>query len=193
MLVFTSLLSVQQAEAQTCVTPPSCEALGFNKNSADCVGKTMLKCPFDITRIYCPSEQENWKTYKLGDLYIKDKIVLGKVVDVNSDGTHGLIITINAYTGNLFEASAGCMGMKDGGLAWSLPDRQQIKLETLGTAINSYYVWGAGGVCVQLGKYSGVVNLTCFKNEAYCNSSFDMCPKELVENFRLAYYCVANF
>lgn len=46
------------AAAQTCVPPPSCDTLGFTKTAADCAGKTILKCPFDTTKVYCPGVEE---------------------------------------------------------------------------------------------------------------------------------------
>ena len=47
------------ANAQTCKVPPTCESMGFNQTVTSCNGKTILKCPFDETKVYCPSAVES--------------------------------------------------------------------------------------------------------------------------------------
>lgn len=44
------------AENYTCVTNPNanyCSDNGFTMSEADCVGKTVLRCPFDLSKVYC--------------------------------------------------------------------------------------------------------------------------------------------
>ena len=36
------LLNIQNVQAQTCVTPPSCYSLGYTKTVSQCSGKAML-------------------------------------------------------------------------------------------------------------------------------------------------------
>ena len=36
-----------EAAAQTCVIPPTCEELGYDKVASDCGSLAKLKCPFD--------------------------------------------------------------------------------------------------------------------------------------------------
>ena len=48
-----SLLMISEAWAQTCVTPPSCEELGYTKSASDCEGMESLLCPFDKSKYYC--------------------------------------------------------------------------------------------------------------------------------------------
>lgn len=81
-----SLVGADEAWGQTCVTPPSCDALGFTKTAADCAGKTILKCPFDTSKVYCPGaeEQEVTKTYNLGDTYYSNGVPVGKVISVSN-------------------------------------------------------------------------------------------------------------
>lgn len=47
------VLAVFDARAQTCVQAPSCSELGYNKTVSQCAGKNMMKCPFDVTAVYC--------------------------------------------------------------------------------------------------------------------------------------------
>lgn len=83
MLVFTSLLSVQQAEAQTCVTPPSCEALGFNKNSADCGLRPILRCPFDQSKVYCGVlvDEQGKAACEVGSILYSDRTCANVICD----------------------------------------------------------------------------------------------------------------
>lgn len=41
------------AEDYTCATPPTCAELGYTDAAANCEGKMMLKCPFDLTKVNC--------------------------------------------------------------------------------------------------------------------------------------------
>lgn len=77
-------VSAAPAAAQTCTVPPSCETLGFTLAATDCVGKTILKCPFDQNKIYCPSDDEVFQTYKLGDTFKIDGIAVGKIIQLNN-------------------------------------------------------------------------------------------------------------
>ncbi len=47
-----SLLS-RSVQAQTCVTPPNCESLGYTKTATDCQGLDFLTCPFDESKYFC--------------------------------------------------------------------------------------------------------------------------------------------
>ena len=56
-LLFTSALTAASAaQAQTCTTAPGCAELGYTKSVSDCIGKTVLYCPFDKTKAYCADE-----------------------------------------------------------------------------------------------------------------------------------------
>lgn len=60
--LFSLLLSVSFANiayAQTCTQTPSCEDLGYTMSSDDCKNGEGLKCPFDETKMYCPSSQDD--------------------------------------------------------------------------------------------------------------------------------------
>ena len=54
MLSLLTAFSFQEAQAQTCVQPPSCESLGYTMTEADCSGATLiLKCPTDLSKVTC--------------------------------------------------------------------------------------------------------------------------------------------
>ena len=114
------LLSLQSAAAQVCTTPPTCDALGYNKTEADCSGKTILKCPLDQTKVYCPGYEETQRKYKVGDSYIDaNGIGIGTVVQVDASGKHGIVVVSGGIT-NSTEVFTACAAKTAGGLNWSL-------------------------------------------------------------------------
>ena len=114
------LLSLQSAAAQVCTTPPTCDALGYTKTEADCSGKTILKCPLDQSKVYCPGYEETQRKYKVGDTYVDENgIGIGKIVRVDSSGLHGIVV-IAGGTGDGATATTTCASRTAGGLSWSL-------------------------------------------------------------------------
>ena len=59
------------ANAQTCVTPPSCETLGYTNTANQCNGTAMVKCPFDQSKVFCRSTTKVCDT--IGDILYDDK------------------------------------------------------------------------------------------------------------------------
>ena len=119
------LLSVQSAAAQVCTTPPTCDALGYNKTASECSGMTMLKCPLDQSKVYCPSADEinSSKTYKVGDTYVDaNGIGIGTIVQIDSSGQHGVVVA-GAYAGTESEVNQYCMSKTAGGLEWGIISR----------------------------------------------------------------------
>ena len=117
------LLSLQSAAAQVCTTPPTCDALGYNKTASECSGMTMLKCPLDQSKVYCPSADEisSSKTYKVGDIYVDaNGTGIGTVVKVDKGGQHGIVVSGSAYAGTESEVNQYCMSKTSGGLEWGL-------------------------------------------------------------------------
>lgn len=63
MLFFSVLLysSTGIAATEGCI-PGNCD--GYTKSSADCKGKTAIKCPFDTSKLYCQDDTECGDAYK---------------------------------------------------------------------------------------------------------------------------------
>ena len=59
VLAAFSFITPSHVQAQTCVTPPTCESLGYTKTIANCDGHDFLKCPFDTSVGYCDSGNED--------------------------------------------------------------------------------------------------------------------------------------
>ncbi len=116
------VISVAPVWAQTCIKTPSCADLGYTKTTTACAGKTILKCPLDTTKVYCPSYEEASKVYKVGDTYIDSNgMGIGTVIEIDETGRHGVVVT--ARGGALADnASEACLSLNAGGLAWFLAE-----------------------------------------------------------------------
>lgn len=68
-------LTIPNVMAQTCVVPPTCEELGFIKTENDCLGRTILKCPFNKAMVFCAMLEESGaeiEAPKIGDILYSD-------------------------------------------------------------------------------------------------------------------------
>ena len=52
-LIFISKNSFAQ-----CITPPSCEDMGYTQSASDCTTDKIVKCPFDISKVFCLNGNE---------------------------------------------------------------------------------------------------------------------------------------
>ena len=171
------LLSLQSAAAQVCTTPPTCDALGYTKSEADCSGKTILKCPLDQTKVYCPSADEisSSKTYKVGDIYYDEKGVgVGTVVKVDSTGKHGIVV-IAGGSGNAETATTTCASRTAGGLNWSLANpTNACKLDKGASCCGCYLRTSSGN--------------------GYCSTSWSVYTSDCQSADKvLGFYCEAPF
>ena len=48
-----SFFGASDVAAQTCITPPTCESLGYTLSQSQCSGHNFLKCPFNTSIGYC--------------------------------------------------------------------------------------------------------------------------------------------
>ena len=75
-----SLLMISGAWAQTCVTPPSCEELGYTKSASDCEGMESLLCPFDKSKYYCVDVAGSLANATPGSILYSDGTVSDSVI-----------------------------------------------------------------------------------------------------------------
>ena len=61
------------ANAQTCVTPPSCETLGYTDTADKCDGDAMVKCPFDTSKVFCRAYATTKVCDTIGDVLYDNK------------------------------------------------------------------------------------------------------------------------
>lgn len=113
-----SLSITNQANAQTsaCLTPPSCEELGYVFSSAEC-GSISLRCPFDTTRYFCTFSS------KIADILYSDlttspTIIVGKTpIGVVFNMDKRLAIGLNyemKINSNTKDAIVDGLGLVDG-------------------------------------------------------------------------------
>ena len=176
------LMSVAPVWAQTCIKTPSCADLGYTKTEADCSGKTILKCPLDNTQVYCPSYEETLRTYKVGDTYIgKDGVGIGTVVQVDSTGKHGVVVT-SGGTGDANTATTTCAAKTAGGLNWGIASGDHT---------------AAVASCYPSHRYSGCTLISndgiawCYYND-YTNVWYNYSP-DCSTDKAYGFYCEASF
>ena len=84
LIVTVSLLGLSgKIFASDCTPAPDCAYLGYTKNTTDCQGMSMVKCPFDVSKVFC-QEKEQEETLKAGDILYSDgshssEVVSGKI------------------------------------------------------------------------------------------------------------------
>ena len=104
-LALAAFSFIPYAKAQTCVTPPTCESLGYTLTETDCEGHNFLKCPFDTSVDYCDSGSGSFGFYDnppIGAFLYSDmncSISLDKsktVIGIIFDTEHRLAIALNS-------------------------------------------------------------------------------------------------
>lgn len=200
-------LNTADVNAQTCTAAPDCATLGFTKSSSDCDGHSVLKCPFDQSKLYCDAgttaatPNPTTSTYKVGDTYYNNGVPVGKVIEIKDNGAHGLVSTIGSYSGTYASAGSGCASLSADGLAWFLPTVKQI--QAIGNVSRfDGYVWGSSGECVN--NYGSTKNVTCnYQGQTecsyssfnhYCNADDNDKHQNIDTSLHVqSYYCVASF
>ena len=128
-----SLVGADEAWAQTCVPSPSCDTLGFTKTAADCAGKTILKCPFDTSKVYCPGAEEQGdspfvSTWEVGASVMYNGKEVGLILE---DRGASVIVHDQGYRGSfdyLRQLRSQCEGKGSIlGYQWVLPNEMTVK------------------------------------------------------------------
>lgn len=168
-------MSVAPVWAQTCIKTPSCADLGYTKTTADCTGKTILKCPLDNTQVYCPSYEETLRTYKVGDTYIgKDGVGVGTVVQVDSTGRHGVVAVSGGSVTSGDAATSTCSSKTAGGLNWGLASgASSCKLDKNASCCGCNLISTAGrGYCSSSSWYEASCSGSGIVLGFYCEAAF---------------------
>ncbi len=131
MLLLTTAFSVTEVRAQTCVVPPTCEGLGYDKTASDCGGLAKLRCPFDDSKYFCTAytDQNGNKKAEVGDIVYTDaisaevlpgRIPVGIVFDVS-----GKMMSIKQFTSTTDPCGSHAV---DGISGWRLPTLEEAAL-----------------------------------------------------------------
>ena len=96
------------ANAQTCVTPPSCETLGYTDTADKCDDSAMVKCPFDTSKVFCRSISTKTKTCDtIGDILLDDKTCAVDANAILNDRTPiGVVFDVNRKLAIALEQSS---------------------------------------------------------------------------------------
>lgn len=74
-----SLIWSGRSQAQSCLTQPSCDTLGYKQSASDCSGiEQVLKCPFDQTKMFCVDATK--QILQVGDILYSDKTTANKII-----------------------------------------------------------------------------------------------------------------
>ena len=87
--------------ANDCVVLPTCDFLGYEYESSDCVKLPKLPCPFDASKYYCKKVKS--KTCGIGSKYIEIKNENFAGCVVGDSGTYTVVTTNSDNTCGLFE------------------------------------------------------------------------------------------
>ena len=162
-LLVLGMLMSGEAAAQTCVIPPTCEELGYDKVASDCGSLAKLKCPFDDSKYFCTAytDSNGAKIAEIGDIVYKDtisaepipgRIPVGIVYDLS-----GKMMSLSRFSGSL--ASPCSSYAPDGVGSWSLPTLQDMSLiKTNVTKINSQLAKIADTYQIETDKTSSISN-----------------------------------
>ena len=111
------LTMISGARAQTCVTPPSCEELGYIFSKEDCDGLRSLRCPFDSSKYFCGEAGDSaadaqpgmilYSDGTVSDSVISDKTPIGIVAYVDGSTRFAVALkeTTAAWEGYNFDVS----------------------------------------------------------------------------------------
>lgn len=105
-LLAFSLVCGNEARAQSCLTPPSCDTLGYKQTADDCSGQErVLKCPFDQTKMFClDTITQNLEVGAIlySDMTVTTGIVTGKTpIGVVFDTNKRLAVAIDQSSSTL--------------------------------------------------------------------------------------------
>lgn len=190
VLAFSSY-DIGKVQAQSCIKTPTCAELGYAQSEADCSGKTILKCPLDTSKVYCPSDTESAKTYKIGDVFVDlNGIALGRIITLTDGGQHGRIMASSPYfLTDYSRVTTICLDKTTGGRDWYMATSSDLfsNRNGKGLGIVSYGCYWSSNGCCHL-TTSSSASQPCF------NSCYD-CGYNKPEEFKKGWsvYCVTDF
>ena len=199
VLAFSSY-DIGKVQAQSCVKTPTCAELGYAQSESDCGGKTILKCPLDTSKVYCPSDTESAKTYKVGDVFVDlNGIALGRVITVTDGGQHGRIMASTPYfITDYSRVTTICLDKTTGGRDWYMATGLDLynnkaawsscnkESGGLGIVTEGCY-WSSNGCC-QLRGCGSEASAPCWNNCTDCGYTR---PEEFKKGWSV--YCVTDF
>ena len=135
-----SFVNTTPANAQSCAVAPTCEELGYTDTSDRCDGSSMLRCPFDQTKVLCRIEKYVKPCDAVGDVLLdnlncakdKNKIppthtAIAVVFDINNRKAVSLDYKSTSwYLGFDYAKSYATAGTNPGD--WTFPDKDNMQM-----------------------------------------------------------------
>ena len=196
MLLLTTAFSVAEVRAQTCVVPPTCEGLGYDKTASDCGGLAKLRCPFDDSKYFCTAYRnpDGSAPIAVGDIAYSDGTYANpemlqptkKPVGVIYNSSGGYFVAFDDY-GSFSYASKNmsCSGYTVGSSTWSVPTENQLKemhknITTLNASIDLFTKTRLHGRYVYSVNYPNNVKYVDMSTGQSGSASLDSFPTRCV-------------
>ena len=185
MLLLTTAFSVAEVRAQTCVVPPTCEGLGYDKTASDCSGLAKLRCPFDDSKYFCTAylNPDGSSPATVGDIVYSDgtysspefnyptKTPVGVVFSNNG----GYFVALDTYGSFNEDSKLSCSEYTTGAKNWSVPTETQLKeMYNNKTKLNATMSLLAGVAIEGKYLYKTGNNYVYYVNTSTGSSSWDL-------------------
>ena len=113
--VATVLFPLFSSHAQVCTPTPDCATMGYNKTEEQCVGLSVVRCPYDINKLFCTDGQTGGDV-NVGDilysdgstssLLISNKVPIGVVFYVTNSRKDILAVALQDGDRSVFESTS---------------------------------------------------------------------------------------
>lgn len=185
MLLLTTAFSVAEVRSQTCVVPPTCEGLGYDKTASDCSGLAKLRCPFDDSKYFCTAylNPDGSSPATVGDIVYSDgtysspefnyptKTPVGVVFSNNG----GYFVALDTYGSFNEDSKLSCSEYTTGAKNWSVPTETQLKeMYNNKTKLNATMSLLAGVAIEGKYLYKTGNNYVYYVNTSTGSSSWDL-------------------
>lgn len=137
MLLLTTAFSVAEVRSQTCVVPPTCEGLGYDKTASDCSGLAKLRCPFDDSKYFCTAylNPDGSAPVAVGDIVYSDGTYANPEISQPTKKPVGVVfnnsgyfVALNNYGQfNASNSTISCSGYDSNVKNWRTPSQQQLQ------------------------------------------------------------------
>ncbi len=85
-----AVFGIKTVKAQTCIKPPSCAELGYVYSEAECGETDILRCPTDLSKVYCNFNVNGkegdilYADHSVSPLLLPNKAPIGIVLDAGN-------------------------------------------------------------------------------------------------------------
>lgn len=136
-IIFSLGFTSGDAKAQSCMVPPTCAELGYDKTAADCTYLRSIRCPFDTTKYSCADK------LKVNTAFMGNYGYVVSDVQKYSPNKGIISVVLAPVSGTLHGPAADkCASTSLLGLRWTLPSNPVTEVcsvsSNLGISVGSY-------------------------------------------------------